>query len=90
MPGSIRRGGRTIEAACTEPDAGLVNAQSRSYGQCFADISTTIDRKLDAISAHRSQLAKLDVDSSRDLARAMGRISGFSCAESYEVLRVRI
>jgi len=33
---------------------------------------------------------KLDLESSRDLARAMGRISGYQYAESYEALRVRI
>ena len=33
---------------------------------------------------------KLDLESSRDLARAMGRISGYEYAEAYEVLRVRI
>jgi LmbE family N-acetylglucosaminyl deacetylase len=66
------------------------NAQTRSMGQCFADISTTIDAKIEAISCHASQLARLDLESTRDLARAMGRISGYAYAESYEVLRVRI
>jgi hypothetical protein len=67
-----------------------MNAQTRGFGQCFADISGYIDTKIDAISCHSSQLPKLDVESSRDLARAMGRISGFAYAEAYEVLRVRI
>jgi LmbE family N-acetylglucosaminyl deacetylase len=67
-----------------------MNAQSRSIGQCFADISTTMETKLQAIGAHSSQLNRLDLDSSRDLARAMGRISGYQYAEAYEVLRVRI
>ena len=66
------------------------NAQVRGYGNCFADITKTIDSKLRAISAHESQLSHLDVDSSRDLARAMGRISGHAYAEAFEVLRVRI
>jgi LmbE family N-acetylglucosaminyl deacetylase len=66
------------------------NAQVRGYGNCFADISKSIDTKLKAISAHASQLAHLDVDSSRDLARAMGRISGHAYAEAFEVLRVRV
>jgi LmbE family N-acetylglucosaminyl deacetylase len=66
------------------------NAQVRGYGNCFADITRTIDSKLRAISAHESQLSHLDVDSSRDLARAMGRISGHAYAEAFEVLRVRI
>jgi hypothetical protein len=46
--------------------------------------------KLEAISCHKSQLPRLDLESSRDLARAMGRISGYGYAECYEVLRVRI
>jgi LmbE family N-acetylglucosaminyl deacetylase len=68
-----------------------MNAQvgARAMGQCFADISTTIDQKLAAIAAHRSQLPKIDVESSRDLARAMGRLAGVEYAESYEVLRFR-
>src|SRR5262249_14994538 len=67
-----------------------MNAQTRGFGQCFADISGYVDTKLQAISAHKSQLPKLDVESSRDLARAMGRISGFQYAEAYDVLRVLI
>lgn len=67
-----------------------LNAQSRPIGQCFADISSTIETKLDAIRAHTSQLPRLDVEATRDLARGMGRISGFAYAEAYEVLRVRI
>jgi hypothetical protein len=32
----------------------------------------------------------MDLESSRDLARAMGRISGYEYAEAYQVLRVRV
>ena len=67
-----------------------MNAQSRSFGNCFADISRHIDAKVNAIACHKSQLSRLDLDSSRDLARAMGRISGYQYAEVFEVLRVRI
>jgi LmbE family N-acetylglucosaminyl deacetylase len=67
-----------------------MNAQTRSVGNCFADVTDTIETKLAAIRAHASQLPKLDLESSRDLARAMGRISGFQYAEAFEVLRVRI
>jgi N-acetylglucosamine malate deacetylase 1 len=66
------------------------NAQVRGYGNCFADISKSIETKLKAIAAHESQLQHLDVDSSRDLAKAMGRISGHAFAEAFEVLRVRV
>ena len=84
---ALRRTPCDLLAFLSSPE---MNAQSRTFGQCFADISSSIDTKIDAISAHKSQLAKLDVESSRDLARAMGRISGFAFAETYEVLRVRI
>jgi LmbE family N-acetylglucosaminyl deacetylase len=67
-----------------------MNAQSHSIGQCFADITNTLDRKLAAIGAHKTQLPKIDVESSRDLARAMGRICGVAYAEAYEALRMRI
>jgi len=66
-----------------------VQVSARAVGPCFADITSTIDRKLEAIAAHRSQLPKLEIESTRDLARAMGRLAGVDYAESYEVLRLR-
>ncbi|HEX9102216.1 MAG TPA: PIG-L family deacetylase [Polyangia bacterium] len=68
-----------------------MNAQlsSRAMGPCFADVSDTIETKLEAIRAHRTQLPKMDVESTRDLARAMGRLAGVDYAEAYEVLRLR-
>lgn len=66
------------------------NAHARCMGECFADITSSIDRKLEAIKCHSSQLTKFDVESTRDLARGMGRIAGYEYAEVYEVLRVRI
>ncbi len=84
---ALRRTPCDLLAFLSSPE---MNAQARSVGQCFADISKTMDKKIAAISAHGSQLAKLDLESSRDLARAMGRISGYAYAEAYEVLRVRI
>ncbi|HLU68709.1 MAG TPA: hypothetical protein VKZ63_20650, partial [Kofleriaceae bacterium] len=84
---ALRRTPCDLLAFMSSPE---MNALTRGFGQCFADITGYVDTKIDAISAHRSQLAKLDVESSRDLARAMGRISGFAFAEAYEVLRVRI
>ncbi len=84
---ALRRTPCDLLAFLSSPE---MNAQSRSFGQCFADISTTMETKLNAIAAHASQLPKLDLESSRDLARAMGRISGYEYAETYEVLRVRV
>ncbi len=84
---ALRRTPCDLLAFLSSPE---MNAQSRAIGQCFADISKSMDAKLAAISAHKSQIAKLDLESSRDLARAMGRISGYEYAESYEALRVRI
>jgi LmbE family N-acetylglucosaminyl deacetylase len=68
----------------------VMNAQTRAIGQCFVDVSSTIDAKISSIAAHKSQLAKIDIESTRDLARAMGRISGVQYAEALEVLRMKI
>lgn len=84
---ALRRTPCDLLAFLSSPE---MNAQSRAIGQCFADITTTIDTKIAAIKAHVSQVPKLDLDSSRDLARAMGRISGYQYAEAYEALRVRV
>ena len=84
---ALRRTPCDLLAFLSSPE---MNAQSRAIGQCFADITDTIDTKISAIGAHKSQVPKLDLESSRDLARAMGRISGFEYAEAFEVLRVRI
>ena len=84
---ALRRTPCDLLAYLSSPE---MNAQSRSLGNCFADISQYVEPKLAAIACHKSQLPKLDLESSRDLARAMGRISGYEYAECYEVLRVRI
>jgi len=84
---ALRRTPCDLLAYLSSPE---LNAQSRSIGQCFADITATIDTKLAAISAHASQLGKIDVESARDLSRAMGRICGVPYAEAFEVLRLRI
>lgn len=84
---ALRRTPCDLLAYLSSPE---MNAQSRSLGNCFADISHYVEAKLAAIACHKSQMPKLDLESSRDLARAMGRISGYEYAECYEVLRVRI
>ena len=66
---ALRRTPCDLLAFMSSPE---MNAQSRAIGQCFADISKTMDTKISAISSHRSQVPKLDLESSRDLARAMG------------------
>ena len=67
-----------------------LNAQSRAMGQCFADVTSTIDTKIAAIRAHATQVPKLEVEGARDIERGIGAIAGFQYAEAYEVLRVRI
>ncbi len=84
---ALRRTPCDLLAFLSSPE---MNAQARAVGQCFADITTTIETKINAIKAHTSQVAKLDLESSRDLARAMGRTSGYEYAEVFEALRVRI
>ena len=84
---ALRRTPCDLLAFLSSPE---MNAQARAVGQCFADITLTMETKLKAIAAHTSQVPKLDLESSRDLARAMGRISGYQYAEAYEALRMRI
>lgn len=84
---ALRRTPCDLLAFLSSPE---MNAQARAIGTCFADITGYVDTKLAAIGCHKSQLGRLDLESSRDLARAMGRISGYEYAESFEVLRVRI
>lgn len=84
---ALRRTPCDLLAYLSSPE---MNAHARCIGECFADISTSIEAKLVAINCHSSQLTRLDVESSRDLARAMGRISGYEYAEAYQVLRMRV
>ena len=84
---ALRRTPCDLLAYLSSPE---LNAQARALGQCFADITQTIDAKLAAIRAHATQLPKLDVEAARDVARGLGRISGVGYAEAYEVLRMRI
>lgn len=84
---ALRRTPCDLLAYLSSPE---MNAQARSMGNTFADITGYVDDKVAAIACHKSQLKNLDLESSRDLARAMGRISGYEYAECYEALRVRI
>jgi LmbE family N-acetylglucosaminyl deacetylase len=69
-----------------------LNAASSYVGPAFADITPTIDIKLAAVAAHASQIVRgsVNLDGCRDLARALGRLSGVTYAEAYEVLRLRL
>lgn len=84
---ALRRTPCDLLAYLSSPE---MNAHARCVGECFADVTKSIDTKLDAIRCHSSQLGKFDLESSRDLARAMGRISGYEYAEAYQVMRVRV
>ena len=84
---ALRRTPCDLLAYLSSPE---MNAHARCMGECFADITSSIDAKLEAIKAHASQMTKFDAETSRDLARAMGRISGYEYAEAYQVLRVRV
>jgi LmbE family N-acetylglucosaminyl deacetylase len=86
---SLRRTPCDLLAFTSTPE---LNASSNFLGECFADITDTLEVKLAAVAAHASQVAKqsVDVESCRDLARALGRIAGMRYAEAYEVKRLRI
>ena len=84
---ALRRTPCDLLAYLSSPE---MNAHARCVGECFADITQSIEKKIEAIKCHSSQMTKFDCETSRDLARAMGRISGYEYAEAYQVLRVRV
>ena len=84
---ALRRTPCDLLAYLSSPET---NAHARCVGECFADVSASIERKLEAIGSHKSQMSRFDLESARDLARGMGRISGYEYAEAYQVLRVRV
>ena len=84
---ALRRTPCDLLAYMASPDLG---SQSRPVGQCFADISDTLDVKLEAMGAHASQLSPRTLASKRDQARATGRLCGFPYAEAYELLRLHV
>jgi N-acetylglucosamine malate deacetylase 1 len=69
-----------------------LTASPHFHGQAYADISDTLETKLEALEAHASQVARhsIQVDFYRDLARLLGRMCGVEYAESFEVLRFRL
>lgn len=66
----------------------LIGAHGGIVGAAFADITSAIDAKLDAIAAHASQ--GIGVEARREIARATGRLCGAQYAESFDVLRLRV
>lgn len=84
---ALRRTPCDLLAYLSSPE---MSAQTSSVGNCFANITDSIEAKLEAIRCHASQRASIDVDASRDLARAMGRLCGYPYAEAFAVLRARI
>lgn len=84
---AVRRTPCDLLAYLSSPE---MNAHARGAGECFVDITTSIETKLASIRCHTSQLSRIDVESSRDLARAMGRICGYEYAETFHVLRLRL
>jgi LmbE family N-acetylglucosaminyl deacetylase len=60
--------------------------------QAYVDITETVEDKLLAIAAHRSQFEQrgLDLGFQRDLARYYGRLSGTTYAEAHEIIHCRL
>jgi LmbE family N-acetylglucosaminyl deacetylase len=65
-----------------------LNAQARFIGQCFVDVSETLETKIAAIRAHASQLDSMDLEGTKNYARAMGKKCGAEAAEVFELLRL--
>jgi LmbE family N-acetylglucosaminyl deacetylase len=67
---------------------GIVTSAFRH--QLFVDISHTIDQKLAAVRAHRTQVENYDrywVDGLKGRAMARGSIIGVQFAEAFEVVK---
>jgi N-acetylglucosamine malate deacetylase 1 len=62
------------------------------HPRAYVDVSTTIERKMQAIEAHVSQFGTrgLDVEMYRDIARLNGRMVGVKYAEGLDVGRMLI
>ena len=60
------------------------------HPRAYVDITTTIDAKMEAIAAHKSQFGDrgLPIDIYRDIARMNGRIVGVQYAEGLDVGRM--
>ncbi len=54
------------------------------------DITRTMDKKLKAISCHKSQISKEDLDQARQMAAVAGRTRGYKFAEGFVKLNFRI
>jgi len=84
---AMRNASCDLLAFSAQPD---LSAKPRRVGTFFADITSTIDVKLESLRAHASQIGPTTIDSRRDMARAIGRTCGATYAEAFEVLRLRI
>lgn len=86
---TLRLGG--MEAFCYQP-CSCRPGQISFTPQAFVDISSTLERKLAAIDAHRSQFAERGItpEFQRDLARYYGRQAGYAYAEGLEVLHLKL
>jgi LmbE family N-acetylglucosaminyl deacetylase len=62
------------------------------HPQAYVDISDTLETKMAALDAHRSQFHDrcLDTTFIRDIAREQGRMAGVNAAEVLEVVRMRL
>ena len=57
----------------------------------FIDISTTVDKKIDALKAHKSQVGTAETlgERIRDRARDRGKDRGVEMAEAFKVIKLR-
>ena len=83
---ALRRTPCDLLAFLSSPE---MNAQSRAFGQCFADISKSIDTKIEALAAHVSQGAAEAGPRIRERAEAVAALSekGYRYAEGFKALR---
>jgi N-acetylglucosamine malate deacetylase 1 len=86
---SLRIGG--IDGFCYQP-CGCRPGPCTFVPRAHVDISATLDRKIAALGAHRSQFGArgLDIEFIRDVARYYGSQAGVSYAEGLDVVKLEL
>ena len=86
---SLRLGG--MDGFCYQPCA-CRPTPTTFAPRAFVDIGTTLERKMQAIGAHRSQFATrgLEIEFHRDIARFYGYQAGVTYAEGLEIVQLRL
>ena len=85
VPGDVGKKGGSTEKPIVDEPTDVPGGPSSEEGDTLVDISTTIDRKLEALGRHESQLVEFGdwQDMVRRLAKERGAPAGMEFAESF-------